>query len=46
LSLEPMTALPAVGLGHTSLGMTAPSARDRDPLLERQKSPKRNAGIQ
>jgi hypothetical protein len=41
----PMTALPAVGLGCTSLGMTATSAHDKDPLLERQKSPNRNAGI-
>jgi hypothetical protein len=34
----PMTALPAVGFDRTSLGMTAPSARDRYPLLEPQKS--------
>jgi hypothetical protein len=43
--LYPMTALPAVWLGCTSLGMTATSAHDKDPLLERQKSPNRNAGI-
>jgi hypothetical protein len=32
-------------LGCTSLGMMATSAHDKDPLLERQKSPNRNAGI-
>ena len=33
-----LTALPAVRVGHTNFGMTAASARNRDPLLERQKS--------
>jgi len=38
----PTTALPAVGLGCTSLGMTTTSAHDKHPVLERKKSRKQN----
>jgi hypothetical protein len=36
--LVEMTALPAVEFGGTSLGMTAASAHDRGPFVERKKS--------
>ena len=41
--LRLMTALPAVDMGRTRLGMMAAPARYKDPLLERQNSLQRHA---